>query len=48
MAIDPVWFAIEQLRRIVESLGWRMVSSKEEGDNVIVEFTKKKEEILKP
>jgi len=48
MAIDPIWFAIEQTSRVVKSLGWEVVKTDTTGDTVDITISKKKEDILKP
>jgi len=48
MAIDPIWFAIEQTSRVVKSLGWEVTKTDTTGDTVLITISKKKEDILKP
>uniref|UniRef100_A0A6H1ZW81 Uncharacterized protein n=1 Tax=viral metagenome TaxID=1070528 RepID=A0A6H1ZW81_9ZZZZ len=46
MQLDPVWFAIEQIRRVLESMGWKIVAQDTGGDRARVTIEKLKSEIL--
>jgi len=48
MPLDPEWFAVEQLRRVLESLGWKIIAQDTAGTNVTVTIQKPKEKILAP
>lgn len=47
MPIDEVWFAIEQIRRILESMGWKIVAQDTTGPAARLTLEKPKSEILK-
>ena len=42
MAIDPVWFAIEQITRILQGLGWSVVATEAEGPIIRITIEKPK------
>lgn len=46
MAIDAVWFAIEQIRRVLESMGWKIIAQDTGGPTAKVTIEKNKSEIL--
>ncbi len=48
MAIDPVRFAVDQIRRILDSLGWSVIAMDESGNQVTLTIRKSKDQILKP
>jgi len=45
MVIDPIWFAVEQLRRILEGMGWTIIAQDTGGDKVRITIEKPKSEI---
>ena len=47
MQLDPIWFAIDQIRRILESMGWKVVAQDTTGDAARLTVEKPKSEILK-
>jgi hypothetical protein len=47
MQLDPVWFAIEQIRRILDSMGWKVVAQDTAGDTARLTVEKPKSEIFK-
>ncbi len=44
MAIDPVWFAIEQTTRILESYGWKVIATDTSGPTIKITIEKEKPE----
>jgi len=46
MQLDPVWFAIDQIRRILDSMGWKVVAQDTTGDKVRLTVEKEKSQIL--
>jgi hypothetical protein len=40
MQLNPVWFAVEQLRRILASIGWEITAQDTGGPNVVVTIQK--------
>jgi len=46
MQLDPVWFAVEQIRRVLESMGWKIVAQDVAGPDVRLTVEKPKSEIL--
>ena len=46
MQLDPVWFAVEQIRRVLESMGWKIVAQDTAGAAVRLTVEKLKTEIL--
>ena len=42
MAIDPVWFMIEQITRILLGMGWRVVATATEGPMIRITIEKQK------
>ena len=42
MAIDPVWFAIEQITRILQGLGWTVVATDTQGPTMRITIEKPK------
>ena len=46
MQLDPIWFAIDQIRRILESMGWKVVAQDTTGDSARLTVEKLKSEIL--
>jgi len=46
MQLDPVWFAVEQLRRILESIGWTITAQDTAGPDVVVTIKKSKNQII--
>ena len=46
MQLDPVWFAIDQIRRILESMGWKVIAQDISGESARLTIEKLKSEIL--
>lgn len=46
MQLDPVWFAVEQIRRVLESMEWKVVAQDITGDVVRLTIEKPKDKIL--
>lgn len=42
MAIDPVWFTIEQITRILRGMGWMVVATNTEGPTIKITIEKQK------
>ncbi len=42
MAIDPIWFTIEQTKRILEPMGWKLVMTDTSGDMIRITLEKEK------
>ena len=42
MAIDQVWFAIEQITRILQGLGWTVVATDTQGPTIKITIEKQK------
>lgn len=42
MAIDPVWFTIEQITRILQGLGWVVIATDTQGELITITIQKKK------
>lgn len=42
MAIDPVWFMVEQITRILQGMGWRVIATDTEGPAVRITIEKQK------
>lgn len=46
MQLDTVWFAVEQVRRILQSIGWTITAQDTSGPDVIITIKKSKAEII--
>lgn len=46
MQLDPIWFAVEQIRRVLESMGWKIVAQDTAGPIVRLTVEKNKDEIV--
>ena len=46
MQLDPVWFAVEQIRRVLESMEWKIVAQDTAGPVVRLTVEKPKDKIL--
>ena len=46
MAFDPVWFAVDQIRRVLESMGWTIIAQDTGGDIVKLTVEKSKDKIV--
>jgi len=44
MAIDENWFYIEQIKRVLESLGWKVTTTDTTGEKIIITAEREKPE----